>query len=166
MDKRTGSLDQSSTATPEALSNEVAVVRQDLDVLLAELDQRRHDALDVRLQVRRHSMGLAVAGVALFSLAGGAVWLNGWRQERRDRASAQAGRLRQAVSRMIDEPDRVAAEPTIAGKIAAAAGSAAAAFVVRKLLERAVQWLADQRPATDVDTREIPAMVDEFQDAA
>lgn len=166
MDKRTGRLDQSSRATPEALSNEVAVVRQDLDVLLAELDQRRHDALDVRLQVRRHSMGLAVGGVALVSLAAGAVWLNGWRQERRDRASAQAGRLRQAVSRMIDEPDRVAAEPTIAGKIAAAAGSAAAAFIVRRLLERAVQWLADQRPATDVDTREIPAMVDEFQDAA
>jgi hypothetical protein len=166
MDQGTRSVNRHSS-TPETLGNEVTAVRQDLDVLLAEFDQRRHEALDVRLQLRRHGVGVATTAAALVVTAAGVVWLSAWRQQRRDRIAAQAGRIRQAMSRIIEQPDRVAAEPTVIRKIAAAAGSAAAASIVRKLLERGVEWVLDQRR---VDERTVPEggaqQIDRFQDAA
>ena len=43
------------------LGEEIVAVRQDLDMLLAEADRRRHEVMDVRLQLRRH------AAIALFT---------------------------------------------------------------------------------------------------
>jgi hypothetical protein len=125
--------------TPESLGNEIVVVREELDALLAEFDRRRHEVLDVRLQLRRHAVGAAITAVAFLATAAGVVWLGVWHQQRRHRPTAQLGRLRDAVSRMIDQPERVAAEPTIAGKVVSAAASAAAASIVKKVLERGVQ---------------------------
>jgi hypothetical protein len=144
-------------AITETLGTEIAVVRDELDGLLAELDRRWHDALDVRLQLRRHSLGAALTMVALVTTAAGGVWLGVWRHRRRARQTAQAGRLRHAISRMTEHPERAAAEPTMAGKIVAAAASAAVAALVKKLLERAVQRLLDQQPDEAVAT---PSPVD------
>ena len=142
----------------ETLGNEIVVLRGELDVLLAELDRRRHEALDLRLQLRRHGRGAALTGVAFLTTAAGVVGLGLWRRRRQDRLGAQAGRLRRAVSRMIAQPERVAAEPTIVGKIAAAAGSAAAASLVRKLLERGVErYLARPRSAVEASRPQIDA---------
>lgn len=139
-------------ATTETLGAEIALVRGELDGLLAELDRRRHDALDVRLQLRRHSRGAALTMLALVTTAAGGVWLHAWRHRRGARLTAQAGRLQQAISRMTEHPERVAAEPTMAGKIVTAAASVAVASLVKKLLERAVQRLLDQQPADAVAT--------------
>lgn len=59
-----------------------------------------------------------------------------WRARRRNAPMARAGRLREAVRRMIDRPERVAVEPTALQRIVGAAGSAAAAFLIRAALER------------------------------
>lgn len=125
------------------LDGEVAILREELARLVAELDRRRHELFNVRLQARRHALGAALTGVGLLSAASGFVWLQTWRTRRRQSRLAQAGRLREAVSRMIDRPERVATEPGILGKIATAAANAAVATAVTKTLEwgirRAVQ---------------------------
>jgi hypothetical protein len=127
----------------EALGGEIATVRDELDALLAELDRRRHELLDVRLQLRRHAVGTALTTLALVGTAAGAVWLGRWRQRRQQRPSALAGRLREAIVRMTAHPERVAAEPTMGGKILTAAASAGAALLVRKVLEQAVRRLLE-----------------------
>jgi hypothetical protein len=138
--------DQTPRARAERLGSEIAVVRDELDRLVAELDRRRHSAFDVREHVGRHALGLTLTGLALAATAAGGVWLNGWRQSRRARLPAQAGRLQHAIARMTEHPERVAAEPTMAGRIVTAAASAAVAALVKKLLERAAQHLLDERP--------------------
>jgi hypothetical protein len=133
-------------AIAETLGTEIAVVRDELDGLVAELDRRRHDAFDLRRQLGRHAFGVALTTLALLATATGAVSFGIWRQRRRARLSAQAGRLRHAIARMTEHPERVAAEPTMAGKIVTAAASAAVAALVKKLLERAVQRLLEEKP--------------------
>jgi hypothetical protein len=147
----------SPRATAETLGGEIATVRDELDALLAELDRRRHELLDVRLQVRRHALGAALTTVALVGTAAGFVWLGMWRRRERRRLPAQAGRLRQAMARMIEQPERVAAEPTMAGKIVTAAASAAVASLVKKLLEQGVQR-AMLRPSTEARGPELDQM--------
>jgi hypothetical protein len=157
-ERRDGHAESSPRDAAEALSDEVAAVRDDLDTLLGELDRRRHELLDVRLQVRRHARGVTLTAVAFVVAAAGVVWLRGRRERERQAVTAQAGRLRQAVSRMIDRPERVAAEPTFAGKIGAAVTSAAAASLVKKALERGVEYfLAEAKPRTAAGGRAEPA---------
>ncbi len=130
----------------EELGGEIAVVRDELDTLLGELDRRRHDALDVPLQLRRHAAGASLTALAVVAAAAGSVWLTLWRRRRRDRLGAQAGRLQRAVSRMTEHPERVATEQTMAGKIATAAANAAVAVLIKKVLERGVERLLEAHP--------------------
>jgi hypothetical protein len=61
----------------------------------------------------------------------------------------------------------VAAEPTVLGKIAVAAGSAAAVSLVRKLLERGVEWMLEHRPAAAPPARvDERAVADRIREAA
>jgi len=130
-------------ATAQELGGEIAVVRYELDELLAEFDRRRHQLFDVRLQLRRHALGATLTTVAFVATAAAGVGLNVWRQRRRQRFTARAGRLRHTISRMTEHPERVAGEPTISGKIIAAAASTAAAALVKRLLERGVDRLLE-----------------------
>jgi hypothetical protein len=41
---------------------------------VAELDRRRHDALDVKLQVKRHALGVSLTGTALAAISGLIWW--------------------------------------------------------------------------------------------
>jgi hypothetical protein len=145
-------------ATAQQLGGEIAVVRRELDTLLGELDRRRHEALDVPLQLRRHATGATLTALAFLLTAAGGVWLTVWNRRRRARYTARAGRLRHALARMTEHPERVAAEPTIPGKILTAAASAAVAALVKRGLERAVEQLmtaapeeADRRDAASID---------------
>ncbi|MGH7400494.1 MAG: hypothetical protein ACRELW_23470 [Candidatus Rokuibacteriota bacterium] len=49
---------------------------------------------------------------------------------------ARGGRLRDAVGRTIEQPERVAVNPTATQRIIAAAGSAVAAFAIKAALDR------------------------------
>lgn len=44
--------------------------RNDLGVSLAEIDRRRHEALDWRLQLRRHRLAVTLTGAGLAAAAG------------------------------------------------------------------------------------------------
>ena len=45
---------------PEHVAHEIDAIRRDLDRVVAELDRRRHELTDWRLQLRRHKRGLAL----------------------------------------------------------------------------------------------------------
>ncbi len=131
--------------TVHELGNQVANVRDELDVLLGELDRRRHDALDVPLQLRRHALGAGLTVAAFTLAAAGSVWLTMWQRRRRKRLGARVGRLSQAISRMTEHAERVDTERSMPLKIAAAAANAAVAMLVKKLLERGLTRLANAR---------------------
>lgn len=126
----------------QRLGAEIATVREELDVLLVELDRRRHDLLDVRLQLRRHARGTALTTLALAGVAAGAVWL-GVRRRRGARRLAAAGLRPGAISGVTEHPGRATAAATMAGKVVTAAASAAAVSLVRKALEHAVRRLLE-----------------------
>jgi hypothetical protein len=135
------------------LESEIAILREEIGGMVVEIDRRRHELTDVRLQLRRHVVGVSVTAVALIAVAAGAVWLGMERRTRHQGLLGRLARLRQAVRHMIDRPERVAAEPTVMGKILTAAGTAAVATLVKKGLERAAQSVLDGRGSRDV-TRE------------
>jgi len=131
------------------IEGEISEIRGRLDQSLAELDRRRHEATDVKLQIRRHPGVVAAAGGVVLLLLGGVAYAI-WAARKRDEPINKAKRLRLAVSRMIDQPQKVAKpEPTVPQKILAAAGTAAATMITRKLIERAMNTVGQkqQQPA-------------------
>jgi hypothetical protein len=61
------------------------------------------------------------------------------REQRKRRPSHKVHQLRRALGRMMEHPERVGrGEPPPAEKILAAVGTAAATFLVKRALERAV----------------------------
>ncbi|MFL5376273.1 MAG: hypothetical protein ACJ787_00060 [Myxococcales bacterium] len=129
------------------IEGEIAEIRGRLDQSLAELDRRRHEATDVKLQIRRHPAAVAVAGGIVLLLLGGVGYAI-WAARQRERPVNKAKRLRLALSRMIDEPQKVAkAEPTVPEKILAAAGTAAATILTKKIIERAMNEAGRKEPA-------------------
>jgi len=129
------------------IEGEIAEIRGRLDQSLAELDRRRHEATDVKLQIRRHPGAVAVAGGVVLLLLGGVAYAI-WASRQRERPVNKAKRLKLALSRMIAEPEKVArAEPTVPVKILAAAGTAAATILTKKIIGRAVNQAGRKQPA-------------------
>ena len=119
------------------LETEITEIRSRLDRSLAELDRRRHELTDVRLQIRRHPMVAVAAGVTVVALLGGVAYAI-YASRQRNKPIPKARRLKHALSRMMDEPQKVAkSEPTVPEKILAAAGTAAATMLVKKMMEKA-----------------------------
>ena len=87
-------------------------------------------------RLRRHTLGIATSVLAAGLVLTGSVAYARWRARRYDSLMARGGRLREAVGRMIDRPERVATEPTVAQRVLASAGSALAAIVIKMVLER------------------------------
>ena len=81
-------------------------------------------------------MGVAATFIAVAAAAVGSIALGVWRARRRNKLTARGSRLREAVGRMIDRPERVAVEPTATQRILGSAGSAAAAFLIKAALDR------------------------------
>jgi hypothetical protein len=120
----------------EALQRDIERLRGDLANTVGELDRRRHALLDVRGQLRRHPLPIALAAAALLALAAGGIALVVTRQRRRQRLPARLERLHDALQRMVAKPNRVATDPGVGRKIAAAAGGAAASLTAKKLVGR------------------------------
>jgi hypothetical protein len=120
---------------PRRIEAEIVRQRQEISVRVDELNRRGRELTDVGLQVRRHAVGITGTVLAVGAVAAGSIALGAWRARRRNTLMARGGRLREALARMIDRPERVAVEPTAMQRILAAAGSAAAAFLIKALLE-------------------------------
>jgi hypothetical protein len=122
---------------PQALEREIEGLRARLDRSLAELDRRRHELTDLRLQARKHPGAVAgAAGLAVLLLGGVAFAV--WRAREEQKPLAKARRFRLAISRAIDKPERVArGEAPAWEKILAAVGTTLAVSLTKKLLDRA-----------------------------
>lgn len=118
------------------VSGEIDVLRRDLGSIVAELDRRRHEMLDVRLQARRHPVVVVVAAGGAALLVGGLVALAIRQSRERRRPTRRVREARRALARLLDHPHRVAAEPSVAVKIATAAGVAAGSAIARQLATR------------------------------
>lgn len=117
------------------VSGEIDSLRGELGALVAELDRRRHEALDLRLQVRRHPVAAALVAVALAAAVGGLVAFAVRDRRRRRRPSVRARETRRAIARLLSEPERVAAEPSAASRALGVAATAAATALARQLLQ-------------------------------
>ena len=131
------------------LEGEIAMLRDELGGLVAELDRRRHELTDVKLQAKRHALGTTLTAVGLLASAAGFVWLGAWHARRRRTTTARIGRLREAVSRMVERPERVAAEPSVPARILTAAATAAVATAMKKVLDRALRYVLRSRAERD-----------------
>jgi hypothetical protein len=121
----------------EQLAGEVKAVRENLTWLVSELDRRVWETLD---PVLRHRQALTVAGLAgLALIVGGAVALLVPRHRPEPSPMEKARRLRQAVARIIEDPDSLAPPaPRVGRDILGAAGTVVAAAVAKKMLDRAL----------------------------
>lgn len=117
----------------KALQQDVAEIRDDLTGLVNELDRRRHDFFDVKGQISRHALPLALAGLGLVGLVAGGWALAARHRRRHEAVGARAIRLRQALARMIDRPERVASSPTALQKIAVASATALISAFAKRL---------------------------------
>jgi hypothetical protein len=90
-------------------------------------------------------MVAAVAGITVLAVLGGVAYAV-WAARQRQKRLSKAQRLREAISRMVDKPHKVAkSEPTVPEKVLAAVGTAAATMLTKKLLERAFDTLGQER---------------------
>jgi hypothetical protein len=124
-------------STEAEIEREIDEVRRRLDKSLAELDRRRHELMDVRLQVTKHPQAVLIAGGAVVLLVG-AVWLAARNSRREPEPVRKARRLRFAFSRAAEHPERVAREAPLWEKIAASVGTTVAVAVTKRLLDRAL----------------------------
>ncbi|HWN45566.1 MAG TPA: hypothetical protein VNW71_25300 [Thermoanaerobaculia bacterium] len=133
---RVTEVDEEAPGDPRPIEADIVRQRAQLTTLVTELQRRGHELTDVGLQVRRHAVAVTATVLAVGAVAVGSIALGVWRARRRNTLTARGGRLREAVGRMIDRPERVAVEATVTQRIIGAAGSAAAAFLIKAILER------------------------------
>ncbi len=126
--------DGSPYGAVDRVSGEIDTLRGDLGNLVAELDRRRHDAFDFRLQMRRHPVAVAVSVAATALVAGSLLALVARARRRRHRPSVRVRETRQAMARLLEHPERVACEASTGQKIAAAVGTLVATTLVKRLL--------------------------------
>ena len=129
------------------IEREIEHLRSRLDRSLSELDRRRHELTDVRLQMRRHPQVFIGAGAAAALLVGGVAFAL-WRSSKRKEIPQKAKRMRIAFGRAVDQPEKVARGEAPAGeKIVAAVGTTIAVGLTKKMLERAWSSLPPPRRA-------------------
>lgn len=145
MDEGTDSMSKPEEPTPGDKELAIERARARLDSLVAEIDRRRHELTDVRLQLRKHVWVVVAVAFTAASAIGGTVFWKLRSARRRHSLLGRAGRFREAFGRMLDQPDRVAtSEPNVLKKVAAAAATAVAARVARGLVERAVHAVTER----------------------
>ena len=92
--------------------------------------------LKLRLQPRRHIVGLVVTGLTMGAAVAGVIAMRRRRARREASLLARSRRIRDAVGRLIDQPERVAVTPTTTQRMIESAASAAAVYLINAALER------------------------------
>jgi hypothetical protein len=134
-------------ASPGRLEGDVESLRSDLGDLIAELDRRRHEAFDIKAQLRKHPTALAVAGVAAAAIVGGLVAWKVHSRHEQEKPLNKARRARRAMQRLMTDPEHLAREPGVGEKVLAAAGTAAASLLVKRMIDA---WVPKRGPKASV----------------
>ncbi len=141
------------------IEGEITTLRGDIGEIVSELDRRRREAFDLRLQLRRHPVAVSLAGLAVAVVVGGAVALLVQDARRRRKRSYKARQLRIALRRMTRYPERVArGQPPPAERILVAMGTAAATLLVKRALERAVPTPREAAKRAQADGGRQPSL--------
>jgi hypothetical protein len=151
------------------LASEISALRQELGEMVAELDRRRHELTDVRLQAKRHAGVLALVAGALLAAGMGFVWLTMARRARHRRLLTPTVWLRHAMGRALSVPAPVAMRSTVTEKIVMAGAAALASTLAKRGVEQVLDaWLDSSTrtaPKTGRDralvpnARPVPALV-------
>lgn len=130
------------------LETEIEHLRTRLDRSLSELDRRRHELMDYKLQMRRHPQALMIAGGVLLLLFGGVAY-SVYNSRKHGLAMRRARKYKGAMRRAVDHPENVArkSEPGVGAKILASVGTTVAVALAKKLIERTVNAVP-QQPTT------------------
>jgi hypothetical protein len=120
---------------PREIEQEIESLRTRLDRSLAELDRRRHELTDIRLQMRKHPAVFIGAGVAVALMLSG-VGFAIYRSRKGEELPQKAKRLRIAGRRALDRAKVVRAEPPVWRKMAAAVGTTIVVSLAKKMVER------------------------------
>ena len=108
--------------------------------IVSELDIRRYEAFDWRIELRKHAAPMMLTGLGVLAVAAGATVLSARRRRLRNRPLAKARRLRDALARVIAHPELIAQpRPSIANRALAAAVSSAAGSVAKVVTDRAAR---------------------------
>ncbi len=119
-------------------ARDIEVLRGEIGDLVDELDRRRHEAMDLGLQIRRHPLVAVGAVTAIALLAGGLVAVAVRNRRRRDRAAEKMRAVARAFGRMARHPEEFARAPGLTERIVAAAATVAATTIVKRMLERSI----------------------------
>jgi hypothetical protein len=127
-----------SLPPPDELELEVQRRLSVLSDIVDELDQRRHELLDWRVQVGAHARRLRKSAAVAAVLGVVAVALAVRRSRQRRRLAARAERVTEALSRILEHPERVArAEPSATRRAVSGIVAGLAGLLLRRLAERA-----------------------------
>jgi len=138
---------------PQELEREVEGIRENIDDIVTELDRRGHELLDWRLQLRRHKVLLLAVTAGCLAGLSLTVALGMAKRKRRNRFLAKAGRLRDALARMIAHPERVAQpQPGIGKRALSAAVSAGVGALAKTLVNQLAE--AQEEPASFASSSE------------
>jgi hypothetical protein len=126
-------------ADARVLEHNIDEMRDHLGDLLSELNRRRRDAMNLRLQLQRRPAAVVLAAVAVVGAIAGLVALAVTHWHRRRSLVGRAGRMRVALRRIAAHPELLAEpEATVSHKIAAAGGTALASVLAKQLAKRLV----------------------------
>jgi hypothetical protein len=133
-----GTHEPARSADVAALERQIVDIRGNLTVLVDELQRRRHEALDVRLQLRRHPLVLTGVALGLGGLVTLAVMALARRHRRRQTLGDRWRRLRRGLKHIVADPDASTGHERPWRRVLAAAGTAAAAQAGRRLARRLI----------------------------
>ena len=94
----------SSPARVRELGNETDAMRRQLDELVMELDRRRHELFDWRLQLRRHARALALIAGGIVVVVGIGVGVSVARSRRQHTLAARLAELADRGERLRQRP--------------------------------------------------------------
>ena len=114
--------DNGASGRVRALGDEITDVRRRLDVIVMELDRRRHNVTDWKRHLRRHAGTVAVGALVVAVGVAAPVLFTRSRSRRRTLSlmargaglTQKARRLGRAFERIANDPDRVAPKVTVA----------------------------------------------------
>lgn len=122
---------------PEQIEREVEEIRENISGIVGELDRRGHELFDWRQILRNNARLLAAVGLSCLVGFGLTVAIGVANRRRRNRPLAKARRLREALSRIIENPELVAQpRPGIGKKAIGAAVSATVGLLAKNIAQR------------------------------
>jgi hypothetical protein len=129
----------SEPANVDALEDDVERIRNNIGELIRELNHRRHEAFDLKLQFQQHAVRLVLVGAAAVAVVAGAIVFAFSRRRHRRTLRGRAGRFGKALRRLIEHPEKLGVrQPSVPRKVAAAGGSAMASVLGKRLAQRLV----------------------------